>query len=66
MAVYEPPGLVLFQQLVEAVEPLVGLVEAIVQTACRGMGQQQVDAAARWALNQSFRTRRRISHSVYW
>ena len=45
MAVHEPPGLVLFQQVVEAVKPLVGLVEAVVQAACRGMGQQQVDAA---------------------
>ena len=63
---HEPPGLVLFQQVVEAVEPLVGLVKAIVQATCRGMGQQQVDAARVVALNQSFRIRRRISRSVYW
>ena len=42
---HEPPGLVLFQQVVEAGEPLVGLIKAVVQAAGRGMGQQQVDAA---------------------
>lgn len=66
MPVHEPLGPVLLQQVVEAGKALVGPVVAIVQAAGRGMGQQQVDAAARWALNQSRRTRRRISRSVYW
>lgn len=65
MPVHEPLGLVLLQQVVEAGKALVGPVVAIVQASRRGMGQQQVDAA-RWALNQSRRTRRRISCSVYW
>lgn len=66
MPVHEPLGLVLLQQVVEAGKALVGPVIAIVQAGRRGMGQQQVDAAARWALNQSRRIRRRISCSVYW
>ena len=45
MPVHEPLRLVFIHQIVEAFKPLVGAVCIIIQTRCRRMGQQQIDAA---------------------
>ena len=42
MSVDEPLGLIQVHQIVERLKPLVGLVGAVVEAGCRGMGQQDV------------------------